>query len=118
MIGDRFQAGGAAGRDIKGSWGKQAPWFRLRLLFFEKFPAQSACSSDNVRLRVCGFSSVDHCGFITSIDMKILTIHDGKGQKNRIASIPESLMDELRDNSTESLPGMRKKFTAGRILPR
>ena len=31
-----------------------------------------------------------------NFDMKILTIHDGKGKKDRTVPIPEALMDELR----------------------
>jgi len=31
-----------------------------------------------------------------NFDMKILTIHDGKGQKDRTVPLPDSLMDELR----------------------
>ncbi|MBU1140802.1 MAG: hypothetical protein KKA76_17650 [Proteobacteria bacterium] len=31
-----------------------------------------------------------------NFDMKILTIRDGKGQKDRTVPIPESLIDELR----------------------
>ncbi len=31
-----------------------------------------------------------------NFDMKILTIHDGKGKKDRTVPIPETLMDELR----------------------
>ena len=34
-----------------------------------------------------------HC---FNFDMKILTIHDGKGQKDRTVPIPETLMDELK----------------------
>lgn len=33
-----------------------------------------------------------------NFDMKILTIHDGKGQKDRVVPIPEALMDELNDH--------------------
>lgn len=31
-----------------------------------------------------------------NFDMEILTIHDGKGKKDRTVPIPESLIDELR----------------------
>ncbi len=43
--------------------------------------------SECLSLRVANFN----------FDMKILTIHDGKGQKDRTVPIPEALMDELKE---------------------
>lgn len=67
-----------------------------RIISFMKYPHQLIISlmyGCGLRISECLSLRVQNFNF----DMKILTIHDGKGKKDRTIPIPEALMDELKE---------------------